>query len=1237
MHENATTRAGAARRLLNVALALVVAVSGALAALSAACAQQAHAEEAAQLAVGSPNYYGGFGTTWMWADGEVAYCANPSASTPSAGTYSKSSIDAPSGRSAETVANLWFSYGSPGFDASLWPDTWYDGSAMSDAHYAALAHILVSDTYTSDGSYALYGCNAAFKSWCKREVIGFGDSGQVINENATGRKICQRMDEVPGNFHAFQLYTGSSTQLILSFSYVPYGAIELDKSSSNASLSDSNPCYSLAGAEYTVYSDSACTSPAGTIVTDGGGHGSLGELVPGTYYVKETKAAKDFALDGGVYEARVEPGQTTALNGGGVSDVPKSDPVAMLVMKADATTGESVPEGAATLEGAEFTVSFYGGLHETAEDAEASGEPLRTWVFRTDSDGFADYADEYKVSGPELFRMGNGDATMPLGTAVIQETKAPEGYNLDDGAGGEPKKFCVRITDDGAQGEAVYTYNSPTVPDAVKRGDYRLVKEVPTELSEDSQETERVLLEGVEFQLINSSANAVVSPETGELVEPGDVVCTITTDENGLASTRNARANGWGLPEGWSGALAYGTYTVHEVIPGDVAADFKARYGYDLIAVPDWKATISEEGQYDNPVLVNNHIPQTPLRIVKVDSETGRQIPLQCSFKLFDSAGEPVTWTSRYPDTQVLDTWTTNASGEVTLPMLLEQGEYTITEVQAPEGYVRSLEGKPFTVGAVYNGWDDPITVEFANAPQKGTITVAKTDSATGEAVGDSVYVVKAAADIVTGDGTARAKAGEIVATLTTGTDGKATTPELYLGTYTVYEAKVKDGYALDVEEKTVTLAYQGQEVALFDEALPVEDEPTELTLLKVDAGDGHALEGAEFRIWNDEGTFDETLATDAEGRIALGYLKHGSYHVQETKAPEGYADVDGTVRDVTVNDQGMFQAEDGTMTSQLEISVENVKKEMRTTATDSSSGTHEGQARESLSIVDKVEHSGCVPGKAYTVTGKLMDRATGEPAFDDHGAEITAEAQFTAESPSGTVELTFTFDGAEAAGKQLVAFETMTTEGREYMVHADLSDEGQTVRILDIGTQATNPATGTHEASAEDDLELVDKVSYEGLTPGSSYKLFTTLVDKESGEPIKGEDGQPAVAETRFVAETSEGSVEVPVTVDASELAGKSLVFFEKLSDSDDAVIATHEDASDEGQTISFTGNPPSSEKPGGRLPQTGDSAPLVAAAIAAAGGFSVLATVGLRKLILKRLGKRADAESGIGPDAEE
>ena len=1002
------------------------------------------------------------------------------------------------------------------------------------------------------------------------------------------------------------LYTGAGNQLILSFKYTPYGKIDLKKVTANEEMCEGNPLYSVEGAVYTVYSNSGLTDVAGSITTDRDGYGILEELEPGSYWVKETKQAPGHALDPTVYPVEVRSDETTRVNGKTVSDIPQSDPVGMLVGKVDADTNESEPEGDATLEGALFTARYYAGDYADAASAEASGAPARTWVFETDADGFAYLADEYKHSGDPLYYQTNGDASIPLGTVLIQETRAPQGYNLDDGHGGDPKVFCVRITQDDAVGESVYTYNSPKVPDTVKRGDFRLVKEVPVEIYDSPngdmpQEVKRILVPGVKFELYNDSEEAVLSPETGKLVEPGNRVCTITVDENGLATTKdgNADVNGWSKPADWTGALAYGTYRVHEVIPQDVADAFKAEWGKTLLPVEDWKTTIREEGEYEPPALVNDHIPQTPLKVVKVDAETGKQVPLPVSFQLEDASGNLVTYTSHYPATETIDTWIANERGELTLPMLLEEGDYTIKEVQAPYGYVKELEGKAFHVNTDYNGWDDPLVIEFSNMPQKATITVAKSDSWTGEAVDESVYIVKAAETIQTPDGTVRAHEGEIVATLTTGEDGKATTPELYLGTYTVYEAKAKDGYALDVVEKTVALEYAGQEVAVYDHEEAVTDTPTNPEIKKVDARNPETpVAGAVFHVWNDEGTFDAEMTTDENGTISLAYAKHGSYHVQEVAAPEGYAitDLDDegnpTITDFTVNDQGMIEwDESGAMAQAHEFTLENMPKTMKTTATDSESGTHEGQAREELTIVDTIAYTGLIPGDEYTVSGILMDKATGDPALDDAGSEITASTTFTAEESCGTVNVTFTFAGASLAGKSLVAFETMEFEGAEYMVHADIGDVEQTVAIVDIATQARDAETGTNVGTIGEHVKLIDTISYTELTPGNTYKLFTMLMDKATGNPLMGDDGLPVVGTTEFVPETPDGTIDVEVEIDTRELAGRDIVFFEKLSDAQENIVATHEDINDDGQTVSFPEPEPvpEPENPGKGYPKTG------------------------------------------------
>lgn len=1150
---NGKTDTTAYGRAIRIALALALALSGAFAALSTT-ARTAYAAQATLVDSGErfDFYQTDSNTGNHWSDsrftinGEDAYCIEITDTAIEGSTYSSRSMD-------------------PGMALKIGLYKKY-----LEAEYSGWS-------YLKRGGYLQY------MIWCEY-TPGYMNSNVTPDNgdfygvyDAAKAYYNQHKDEYEAS--GTEWTSSSSQSMCVAPRLTPKGTIAVTKTSGIKQLTDQNGCYTLRGAVYTVYSDEGLRHPVGTITTDASGKGKLERVTSGTYWVKETQRSEGYSLDANVYKVTVGAGQTVAVNGSkGSVEIPQSDPVGMLVGKVDATTNANKPEGSASLAGAQFTVRYYDGYYASADAAAASGQPTRTWVFGTDADGFAYYSDEYKVSGPALYRQTNGDASIPLGTVIVQETKAPAGYNLDDGHGGSPKAFCIQITSTGAEGESVYTYNSPTSPDTVKRGDYRLVKEAQAEIYDESgnpQETTRVLVEGVRFQLINSSENPIVSPETGAEVAPGGVVCTIETDENGLATTKALS-----LPRGWTGALAYGTYTVHEIIPDDVNAAFKAEHGKDLIAAPDWKVVISEEGQYDAPPLVNNHIPQTPLKVVKVDAETGKQVPLQCSFQLLDAQGSLVTYTSHYPDEQVMDTWTTNTEGEVTLPMLLEEGTYTIAEVQAPYGYVLELEGQQLDVGTVYNGWDNPISIDFEDMPQKGVIKVVKHDSTTEEPVSDSTYIVVAASDISTPEGTVRANAGDIVATLTTDENGEASTGELYLGSYTVYEAKAKDGFSLNVNEETVELAYQGQEVDVFVQEEAVTDTPTEVRLHKVSATDSEVpVAGATFRIWNDEGDFDEEYTTDESGDISIKYVKHGSCHVQETAAPEGYViyDVDeegnAKIHDFAVNDQGMISFDgDEAMTDVLEWTVENMPKTMETTAIDKSSGTHEGQARSEMSIIDTVEYTGCIPGEEYTVTGTLMDKDTGEKALDADGDEITTTTTFTAEDFSGTVEIEFTFDGSDLAGHDLVAFETMEHEGKEYMVHADIEDEGQTVDVIDIHTTATNPETGDNlGSSTADELELVDTVAYENLTPGNMYTLVTTLYDSAEGKEILDADGNVVSAETEFAPEEEDGSVDVPMTVATDGVAGSTLVFFERLLDSEGNTVATHADAEDEGQSVHF------------------------------------------------------------------
>ena len=233
--------------------------------------------------------------------------------------------------------------------------------------------------------------------------------------------------------------------------------------------------------------------------------------------------------------------------------------------------------------------------------------------------------------------------------------------------------------------------------------------------------------------------------------------------------------------------------------------------------------------------------------------------------------------------------------------------------------------------------------------------------------------------------------------------------------------------------------------------------------------------------------------------------------------------------------------------------------------------GQHTAEPTGEITIVDVVEYTGLTPGETYTVSGVLMDKSINQPLLVD-GAEVTAEAEFTPESASGTVELTYTLDASTLAGATIVVFETIYSDGVEIAAHADINDENQTVEITEpekptLGTTAT--VDGQHTADPTGEITIVDVVEFTGLIPGETYTVSGVLMDKATGEPLLV-DGTEVTAEAEFTPESADGTVELTYTLDASALAGTTIVVFETLY-SDGVEIAAHADINDEAQTITI------------------------------------------------------------------
>ena len=267
---------------------------------------------------------------------------------------------------------------------------------------------------------------------------------------------------------------------------------------------------------------------------------------------------------------------------------------------------------------------------------------------------------------------------------------------------------------------------------------------------------------------------------------------------------------------------------------------------------------------------------------------------------------------------------------------------------------------------------------------------------------------------------------------------------------------------------------------------------------------------------------------------------------------------------------------------------------EIETSAADSETGTNNSNPDEMVTIVDTVSYENLIKGETYKVSGKLMDQETGQPLMVD-GSEVTAEKEFVAETADGTVNLEFTFNASALKGKAVVVFEDLYYQDKLVAVHADITDDDQTVWFPEIGTTAVDKKDGDKEVISEGKVTIVDRIAYEGLEVGQKFTVKGTLMDKKTGKPLMV-DGKPVTAETTFVAKEAKGIVEVEFKFDASSLGDKELVVFEKLFHAESKVeIAKHEDIEDKGQTVKTVTPPPT--------PQTGDDSTI--------GFFIALATM--------------------------
>ena len=374
----------------------------------------------------------------------------------------------------------------------------------------------------------------------------------------------------------------------------------------------------------------------------------------------------------------------------------------------------------------------------------------------------------------------------------VREIAPGEGYLLDEAAhhiGAEAKNYTVE-----------YNSTANDVTEQVIKGNIALIKH--TDDGETQLETPEV---GAEFEVFLKSVGSYAAAKDAER---DHLIC----DENGFAQTKD---------------LPYGIYSVHQVKGWD---------GREFL--PDFDVYIVKDGQTYR-YLANNRNFESYIKIVKVDAETGKVIPLAgAGFRLYRPDGSLITQTFTYPEVTTIDTFYTNSEGYLITPEKLEYGKgYSLVEVSAPYGYTLSGEPVYFDVTADNATEENAVTVVEVTKPnmaQKGVIKISKSGevfSSVTEADGlyqpvfsvrglpGAVYEITAAEDIITLDGTRRASAGEVVDTVTTDETGLAESKPLYLGKYEIREITAPGGYVLNTEIRTAELAYAGQEIEIAETA----------------------------------------------------------------------------------------------------------------------------------------------------------------------------------------------------------------------------------------------------------------------------------------------------------------------------------------------------------------------------------------------------------------------------------
>jgi LPXTG-motif cell wall-anchored protein len=740
---------------------------------------------------------------------------------------------------------------------------------------------------------------------------------------------------------------------------------------------------------------------------------------------------------------------------------------------------------------------------------------------------------------------------------TLKEIEPSEGYLLDETEyhiGAEAKKYTL-------ENNSV----SIGVTEDILKGKIAIIKH-----TDDGSTKIETPEKGAEFQVYLKSSGSYAKAKESER---DNLIC----DEYGFAETKD---------------LPYGIYTVHQT---------KGWNGTEFIA--DFDVFISENNK-TYKYLINNASLESYVKIVKVDSETGKQIPYAgAGFQIFAPDRNKVTMKYTYPNFTEIDTFYTNSDGYLITPETLPYGKgYSVVEVQAPYGYVLDSTPIYFDITAENTTEENGVTIvktEKKNTPQKGTITVEKTGeifsnvTSSGEEVtiyqteysvnglSSAVFEIYADEDITTPDGTVRVKKDELVATLKTNTKGTATSKQLYLGKYRVVEKTAPYGFVLNKTINHIELTYSGQNEKVTNTLTSFTNDRQkviiDLTKIleqneKFNIGSNDEILNVSFGLYADEdlkasnGTVIpengllEIITCDEKGKATFTTdLPIGSYYVKEINTDSHYILSDKKYPVV-------FEYV-GQDTATVHISV------------------NDGEPIENEIIYGTIKGLKIDRETEETISGALFGLfSINETKFTEETAILTSESN---------EEGILTFENVpygEYIVRELKPATGYLPNGESYPVTISENKEVVEINVLNDKIpelKTTAAIDGKKEFTVNGDVTIDDVVSYKHLVPGKEYTVKGILMDKATGKPFLV-DGKEITSEVTFTAEKANSEVTVSFTFDGSIITKDTdAVVFESLY-YDGVEIAVHADIDDTDQTVTIHPQP-EPEKP-----QTGDNSNL-------------------------------------------